>query len=845
MPNITEMRCKQACSKVGKSSPDPWNLNLYRGCMHKCIYCFAIYSHKYLQESGNYFDDIYVKVNIAEQLDKQLSHPSWKGEVIGISGVTDCYQPLEAKYKLMPEILKVLIKHKNPCSISTKSDLILRDYELIDELSRVARISINASISCSDNEIRKKIEPGAKNAAKKFNMLKELSMTNAITGILQMPIIPYITDGRDNIEQLYANAVDSKVDYIVPGVLYLRGKTKGVFFDAVKNKFPELLSPLMQLYRSGSADKAYKNSLYQMVSELKRKYRLSSYTKILPKKKIQKNSTKAPIQLTLFDVNLPKRHEPSPIPTRVQLTANPPSKKTPIAVAEEDLASFVEIEMDSLKSSHTPASVQMPQVQPVDTVINKKRALFYSMRQIARNTSMYADHSKIFYEQAIFMKDFEDDYPESTSFSSYFPYYQRMGYEQLRTYFTWRTNVRNSEITATSTSYAFLYIYELLNQIGVDDPEDGLDKLVTFWQHFRSYEKAVDRYVLQWIKDYHIYYPLPHSFREFVDKHQLFMHYPTVFGYESARQESFDIFASISKYNIKKSIFYKDETHKMINDCFYFVLKRFREYFKTQKLCFEDLIFSPIAKVLTWIPFNRALFYQVAKQSERSVIISKKEVYNYKENRWRYKSVRLSDQGRQLVGYIMKEMECSLRKIVKFKYKLTANPKVCDEKTRSIFTRMGIPITDFIQTCVQEFYQEITRTPVSVDTRNLPQIRKVALQTQEKLIVPDSDELVQQEDKIEQEITNIITLSPLNIWARFKESLTEVELQALDIILADEDIKKFATSKVVMLEVLVDGINQKAVDYVGDTVLELDWDGSIIVYDEYRKALMDLRKKEE
>ena len=85
MPNITEIRCKQACSKVGKRSPNEWNLNLYRGCMHKCIYCFAIYSHKYLQESGNYYNDIYVKVNIAEQLDRQLSSPSWNGKEIGIA----------------------------------------------------------------------------------------------------------------------------------------------------------------------------------------------------------------------------------------------------------------------------------------------------------------------------------------------------------------------------------------------------------------------------------------------------------------------------------------------------------------------------------------------------------------------------------------------------------------------------------------------------------------------------------------------------------------------------------------------------------------------------------------
>jgi len=298
MLNITEIQCKQACNRIKSNNlPFPWDLNIYRGCQHGCVYCYAMYSHDYL-EGKNFYEDIYVKVNIAEQLEKQLRRPSWKRETINIGGVTDSYQPLEAKYKLMPDILRLLTKYKSPCTISTKSDLILRDYDLIDELSRVTDVNIASTITCMDEDIRKKIEPRGKSAPAKFHMLKEFSKTNATTGLHHMPIIPYITDKRAQIEELYACAADSNISYIIPGMMYLRGKTREVFFDFIRVVYPNLLKPLTQLYRHGEK-KEYSQELYRMVGELRRKYKLPHYYK--PKKKAVK-AFDGYEQLTLFDV---------------------------------------------------------------------------------------------------------------------------------------------------------------------------------------------------------------------------------------------------------------------------------------------------------------------------------------------------------------------------------------------------------------------------------------------------------------------------------------------------------------------------------------------------------------
>lgn len=291
------INCETACNKLKRSMPYKWDLNIYRGCEHACKYCYAIYSHKYIN-SNNYFEEIYVKTNIVEKLEKQLSSSKWNREVINIGGVTDSYQPIEAEYKIMPEILNLLIKYKTPAIISTKSDLILRDYDLVDKLSRITYINIASTITTIDERKQKLIEPNGVDSMRRFKMLKEFRKTNASVGLHVMPIIPYITDDFENVNSLFRYAKESNVHYVLPGTLYLRGITRGVFFDFIKKEFPDLFDKLSILYSTGSANKEYKNQLYKMVNQLRNKYSLSSsYAKIM-KEKLKHSGD---VQLSFFD----------------------------------------------------------------------------------------------------------------------------------------------------------------------------------------------------------------------------------------------------------------------------------------------------------------------------------------------------------------------------------------------------------------------------------------------------------------------------------------------------------------------------------------------------------------
>lgn len=267
--------CKTALSKLKRKVPYWWDFNIYRWCEHGCVYCYAMYSHDYLWD-WKFFENVYYKENLLEVLEKELSSPDWKREIVNIGGVTDSYQPYEKQFKIMPQILKLFIKYKTPIIISSKSDLILRDYDLIDELSRITYVNVAHTITTFDEEIRKNLEPWAVSALERFNVLKTFSKTNASIGVHLMPIVPFLTDNYENLDLIYKYSKSSNVTYVLPGTLYLLWKTKKIFFSFMQDKYPDKYAQIMNLYKTWKASQDYKSALYKLINELKIKYWISS-----------------------------------------------------------------------------------------------------------------------------------------------------------------------------------------------------------------------------------------------------------------------------------------------------------------------------------------------------------------------------------------------------------------------------------------------------------------------------------------------------------------------------------------------------------------------------------------
>ncbi len=567
--------------------------------------------------------------------------------------------------------------------------------------------------------------------------------------------------------------------------------------------------------------------------------------------------------------NTDKQYESYKIPGRQQVQGKgaakelPPAKGTkPVSIGE---GLFYEIEYDSCPMPGVGKFVLKSQ-KIEEPQKDEKRELFRQMRDIAGayhstyNNSRFfdqrvqQDNGRIFYKQGIFMKDFSDNYSENKPFSQYFPSYRMMGYEQLRTYFSWRTQVRQGNITDISLSYAFVYIYELLANIGVSDPQDGLNQLMSFWKAYSVYNKSIDKYVLRWLKDYHIYYQLPHSFKEFIDINNLSSHYPKMVNTD----DNFDLYCAISKYDIRKSTFYSDDKVKLIRDCFYFLINKLRQIFADRGIPFEEAIFQPTKKLSEWKPFKDALFYQWMKQSDRRIVLSENEIYMCSNNKWVFSTVITSEKGRQLMGYIMKQMEVVLRKLTKYKFKLSANIKAITHEVMDKLKEADLSLEIIIRDGVIEFYKEETKTIVIVDQAALSRIRQEAQVTQEKLIVPEQEKQfvldfsasksfdlsdasmqdmpsMQDAPSIHPSKTHPTPAS--GPWESLKNILTDIEIQALSVVLQGEiELKKYADEWGIMLEVLVEGINEKAMDFIGDSLLDEDFD----IYNDYKEQVKEL-----
>jgi len=195
----------------------------------------------------------------------------------------------------MPRVIKSFIARRNPLVIGTKSTLILRDIELIKKLNNITEVSVIISVSTLNEEKRKLIEPDAAPTIERLKMLKRFEEIGCKTTVLFMPIIPFISDDQENLDEIFKITKEYNLGSIIAWPLHLRGNTKKVFYSFLNEHFPHLLVEYQKLYQKGNVSKEYSFELQNRVMELRKKYQIfSSYKPTKPKKNIE-------IQMSLFD----------------------------------------------------------------------------------------------------------------------------------------------------------------------------------------------------------------------------------------------------------------------------------------------------------------------------------------------------------------------------------------------------------------------------------------------------------------------------------------------------------------------------------------------------------------
>ena len=279
-----EVTCRSALNAV-KGMPFNWTLNPYRGCTHGCHYCFARrYQTQFELGFGDEFSSlIFVKVNFADVLRRELDKPSWTREQVALGTATDPYQPIEGHYKLTRRSLEALIAGRTPVGIVTKGPMIVRDADLLQELSRVASCTVYLSVPTVDEEAWRALEPGTAHPLQRLRAVRMLRDAGVNAGVLMAPVVPGFTTQTARLEATIKAVADHGAAFMGANVLYLKGGTKDHFMGFLAHAFPDMVPGYRRLYPGAYAAPEYVGTLRALIDMLQERYEVNRRARKVPR----------------------------------------------------------------------------------------------------------------------------------------------------------------------------------------------------------------------------------------------------------------------------------------------------------------------------------------------------------------------------------------------------------------------------------------------------------------------------------------------------------------------------------------------------------------------------------
>jgi DNA repair photolyase len=270
-----EVACRSALNRV-EGMPFEWTLNPYRGCTHGCHYCFARRYHSQFEmnSSDDFASVILVKINIVDVLAREIDRPSWKRDRIAFGTATDPYQPIEGHYKLTRRCLEVLTRGRTPVGLITKGPMIVRDKDVLLELSKAAGCTIYVSVPSVDEEAWRTLEPGVAPPLQRLRAVRELVDAGLHAGVLMAPIVPGFTSSRRKVEETIKAAADHGARFVGCAVMRLQDGTRDHFMKFIAERFPTMLPGLTRLYGRAETPVAYRREVQSMVRVLQERYGL-------------------------------------------------------------------------------------------------------------------------------------------------------------------------------------------------------------------------------------------------------------------------------------------------------------------------------------------------------------------------------------------------------------------------------------------------------------------------------------------------------------------------------------------------------------------------------------------
>jgi DNA repair photolyase len=263
----------------GSRMPFTWTINPYRGCEFACKYCYARYTHEFMEmrDGVDFEQKIYAKQHAAELLHQELRRVK-PGEDIAIGTATDPYQPIERKLEITRAILQEFARHCGlELGIVTKSALVVRDIDLLQEISRNNRISVNLTVTTTDADLARILEPRAPRPDLRLEAVKKLREAGIRAGVICAPVLPGITDSAKQLEAVVRAAAKAGASYIYANPLFLKPCSAAVFLPFLKEHFPQLVADYDRRFKDRAfLPAAYRKRISELFDRLRGKYGITS-----------------------------------------------------------------------------------------------------------------------------------------------------------------------------------------------------------------------------------------------------------------------------------------------------------------------------------------------------------------------------------------------------------------------------------------------------------------------------------------------------------------------------------------------------------------------------------------
>jgi len=273
-----EITARSVLNRCKPGMPFRWTINPYRGCEFGCKYCYARYTHEFMEREVAEFDSrIYAKAAVAEILKRELPKIS-KREAIALGTATDPYQPAERRFGRTRAILEVFGYERGwHLSITTKSDLIQRDIALLTGIARANVLDVNVTITTLKADLARMLEPRAPRPDLRLATVKKLAEAGLCVGVFPNPILPLITDRDRDLDRLAKAAKEAGARYFGGGVLFLMPSAQKVFFPFLRERFPHLAQRYQERYKKSPYLRGeYTEELRTRVRRIRERYGLAS-----------------------------------------------------------------------------------------------------------------------------------------------------------------------------------------------------------------------------------------------------------------------------------------------------------------------------------------------------------------------------------------------------------------------------------------------------------------------------------------------------------------------------------------------------------------------------------------